>query len=132
MKATLTYLFALIAAVVAGTTCLASAKSTCNKPVSGFGFLNSSTDTPPSLANYIILSQREDSMPRAPQDEAEIQKAPDIAMNASAIPAMDAILCLIAVLCWSRTKLHASMVRPPQQQSLLRLLFRTIIAPNAP
>jgi hypothetical protein len=131
MKALFACLFALIAVVMVGTTCLASAETTCNKSVSEFGSLNSSTGIPANLGSYMILSQPQHSMPRAPQDEAQIKQAPDIAMNASCIPTMDAILCLIAVLCCPLAKLHASIVEPPRQ-SLLRVLFCTVIAPNAP
>jgi hypothetical protein len=133
MKIALSCLLVVIAAVIAGTNSFASTKAVFADvhPELGSSFATASGKSI-AFGKIFVLGQPENSLPDAPKDGAYIQPALDRVMNSSVVPVIGAILCLIAVLCSPLNGLPGSILHSTAHVSLLTVLFRTSIAPNAP
>ena len=66
------------------------------------------------------------------EDGPQIRQAPDATMNASVIPADQAIFTLIAILLLMVKGTIPLSQDPPRQTLFHQILFRVIISPNAP
>ena len=62
----------------------------------------------------------------------QIKQASDVAMHGSIVPACDVILSFIGVLRTHKADALPQILEPPTRQVLFKVLFRIIIAPNAP
>ena len=79
-----------------------------------------------------ITTQTEQSAGKHDNSGTQIKQASDVAMQGSIVPACDVVLSLIGVLRTHKADALPQILEPPTRQVLFKVLFRIIIAPNAP
>ncbi len=133
MKVRLTYIIALLISILS----LAARAEAAGKPISKsdleYGVpTNAYCGARITTAINSRLSSQPDGEPARGATGAQIQQAPDVAMQGSIVPVCDVTLLLIGVLHLQETESFLQIVEPPNRQVLFKILFQVIIAPNAP
>jgi hypothetical protein len=79
-----------------------------------------------------VAGQSHTQEPDGGQSGDEIRNGSDVAIHASVTPGCNVILSLIEVLGTRKEKAFPQVTDPRAQHTLFKVLFRVIIAPNAP
>jgi hypothetical protein len=79
-----------------------------------------------------ITSQIEQPGGKHDKSGTQIKQASNVAIHGSIVPACDAALSFIGVLRSHKADVLSQILEPPTRQVLFKVLFRTVIAPNAP
>ena len=79
-----------------------------------------------------IANQTDQSGSSHDHSGTQIKQATDVAMHGSIVPACDVILSFIGILRTPKADTLPQILEPPTREVLFKVLFRIIIAPNAP